>query len=199
MNYFKIILVFAVMLAFLLSSCTVNINIGNEPKNQEEPSKPQSESSSSEGTPESKPEAFAPAPEIDEGPVFYGNLSFDDLIGDWAEEYETDDGEKISILFSFYYSEMNEPKIIFQYGKEFGETIAYYEGMVYEEDENLILELTLLDGTLFDKEGDGYYKTIYNFQRASWNSEVVIASSFGGMDIMPGYDIGFMELRRAYG
>lgn len=134
-------------------------------------------------------------------------FSFDELVGDWSASYDTEDGKTIDILFSFYYSEYNEPCVIFQFGEHYGETIGYYEGTVYDEYSgfdgeatgNLILQMTLTDGTLFDEKGEGLYKVLYSFREAFWNKEIVLVNSFGGDEIMPGYEIVFMEIHKAFG
>lgn len=133
-------------------------------------------------------------------------LVFEDLIGDWAGFYTTPEGTEVQFHFNFYRAAYGEPCVTFWYGEEYGEYIEYYEGYAYEQyDENgdftgnLILELTLTQGTNSAEKGQILLMSTYEFRRAEWDNNWVVASCTGGGNLLEEYGLGWFEMAQAMG
>ena len=133
-------------------------------------------------------------------------LVFDDLLGDWAGFYTTPEGDEVQFHFNFYRAAYGEPCVTFWYGEEYGEYIEYYEGYAYEQyDENgdftgsLILEMTLTQGTNSAEKGPILLMSTYEFRRAEWDRNWIVASRTGGGLLMEEYGLGWLEMAQAMG
>ena len=133
-------------------------------------------------------------------------LVFEDLIGDWAGFYTTPEGTEVQFHFNFYRAAYGEPCVTFWYGEEYGEYIEYYEGYAYEQyDENgdftgsLILELTLTQGTNSAEKGPILLMSTYEFRRAEWDNNWIVASCTGGGNLLEEYGLGWFEMAQAMG
>ncbi len=133
-------------------------------------------------------------------------LVFDDLLGDWAGFYTTPEGDEVQFHFNFYRAAYGEPCVTFWYGEEYGEYTEYYEGYAYEQyDENgdftgsLILEMTLTQGTNSAEKGPILLMSTYEFRRAEWDRNWIVASRTGGGLLMEEYGLGWLEMAQAMG
>jgi len=133
-------------------------------------------------------------------------LVFEDLIGDWAGFYTTPEGTEVQFHFNFYRAAYGEPCVTLWYGEEYGEYIEYYEGYAYEQyDENgdftgsLILELTLTQGTNSAEKGQILLMSTYEFRRAEWDNNWIVASCTGGGNLLEEYGLGWFEMAQAMG
>ncbi len=133
-------------------------------------------------------------------------LVFEDLIGDWAGFYSPDGKSEIQFHFQFYRAAYGEPCVTFWYGKDYGIYTEYYEGYAYEQyDENgeftgsLILELTLTQGTNSAEKGQILLMSTYEFRRATWDENWIVASCTGGIPLMEEYGLGWFEMAQTMG
>ena len=133
-------------------------------------------------------------------------LVFEDLLGDWAGYYTTPEGKEVQFHFNFYRAAYGEPCVTFWYGEEYGVYKEYYEGYAYEQyDENgdftgnLILELTLTQGTNSAEKGQILLMSTYEFRRAEWDKNWIVVSCTGGGNLLEEYGLGWFEMAQAMG
>ena len=152
------------------------------------------------------PEAHAYDFTVSEDSAMNDILVFDDLLGDWAGFYTTPEGDEVQFHFNFYRAAYGEPCVTFWYGEEYGVYKEYYEGYAYEQyDENgdftgnLILEMTLTQGTNSAEKGPILLMSTYEFRRAAWDYNCTLASRTGGGNLLEEYGLGWFEMARVMG
>ena len=152
------------------------------------------------------PEAHAYDFTVSENSAMNDILVFDDLLGDWAGFYTTPEGKEVQFHFNFYRAAYGEPCVTFWYGEEYGVYKEYYEGYAYEQyDENgeftgsLILEMTLTQGTNSAEKGQILLMSTYEFRRAAWDENCVVASRTGGGNLLEEYGLGWFEMTETMG